>query len=259
MLTKYSFTAVVLSLALSSMMAGVGSAQMSVGIGVGSGSALLPRDLRGGMDFQSSPVLNKHVQAALTHAKNIGREVGFGFYTNSNLGLEYVPGEIRNDGDKFYTHRQDWQGEDVGLLVAKFGGPRGDWEWVGDAHVHEGQEVDGSRVQQHKGVPSLNDLKGELKPRVSPPHIMMVIASRKWVKGFDASIVYRNGALAARSGKYNQVMKNAKDENEPQSHPQAIRVLGEAYSGGNITYFSGSFKGKRSQLKSGLFKNKGNP
>ncbi len=259
MLRKHSITVAVLCLALSSATASISLAQVSAGVGVGGRSALLSQNLRGGADFQTSPGLNKHVQAALVLAKKIGVEVGFGFYTNSNLGLEYVPGEIRNDdGATFYKHLEDWQTEDVGLLVAKFGGSGANWKWVGDAHVHEGKE-ENKRVQQHKGVPSLEDLKGELRLRIDAPRIMMTIASRKWVKGFDASMVFRHGALAARSGDYAQVVKHANDKSKPQSHPQAMNILGDAYSGKNIAYFSGSFKGKRSQIKSGEFKYKGNP
>lgn len=292
---KHSLTAAVLIVALSATSAGVAFAQESAGAGVGSGSALLSGDLQGGADFQTTPVLNDHVQAAIKYAKAQGGEVGFGFYTNESEGLEYVPGEIRpgqatDDGRVLYRHLPKWQQEDVEQLMIEHDGEADGWKFVGDAHVHKKEKsvkkkgrkkgkkkaknTTGSinvsdtttresqggatftRVLEHSGAPSLPDLRGYMENAES--QLLLIVAGKaKRGKAFDSSIMFRQGSPAQNSSEHERITDEAASANQPRSHGAAIDILRGAYEGTDIAYFAGRFKGKKGELTEGRFKHRG--
>lgn len=267
MLRPHSIAAALLSMALFPATLSVGHAQSVAGVGVGAGPALTGDDLRSrkGEKFPTNSVLNDHIEAALSLSRQQGAEAGFGFYTSVRQGLAYVPGEARTTANGLYKTTRAFQRADQGLLAAAFGG--GDWEWVGDVHVHEGKNA-----QKTGGSPSDCDLYGELGPGRANTHIMMTVASAKTIaKGFDASIVFLNGNFKGQEANFidtfrdlgvlpnNGLTCNPSGSKQRSSHGRAMEIIKDAYAGNNVAYFSGSFKGKRSDLKSGSFKSRGNP
>ena len=267
MLKSHSIALALLSAALFPATISVGHTQSVAGVGVGAGPALAGDKLRSKKDptFTTSTVLNDHIEAALSLSRQQGAEAGFGFYTSAEQELEYVPGEVRTTVNDLYETTIEFQRADQALLAAKLGGE--DWEWVGDVHVHEGKNA-----QRTAGSPSDCDLYGELGPNRADTHIMMTVASAKTVaKGFDASIVFLNGDFAEQDNNFIEIFRdlgtlsdnstdcNPSSSNERSSHSRAMDIIKDAYSGDNIRYFSGSFKGKRTNLTSGSFKNRGAP